>query len=88
MTTMMTTMMTRTGAWTTTEMMAALLERVMDDLYARGIRALYSHAEECYFLFSRDASTSARRGHGGALLRRVRRGDCVHARRALPERQL
>ena len=56
----MTTMMTRTGAWTTTEMMAALLERVMDDLYARGIRALYSHAEECDFLFSRDASTTAR----------------------------
>ena len=45
---------------TTTEMMAALLERVMDDLYARGIRALYSHAEECDFLFSRDASTIAR----------------------------
>jgi hypothetical protein len=60
MTTMMTTMMTRTGAWTTTETMAALLERVMDDLYARGIRALYSHAEECDFLFSRDASTTAR----------------------------
>jgi len=55
----MTTMMTRTGAWTTTETMAALLERVMDDLYARGIRALYSHAEECDFLFSRDASTTA-----------------------------
>jgi hypothetical protein len=59
MTTMM-TIMTRTGTWTTTEMIAALLERVMDDLYARGIRALYSHAEECDFLFSRDASTTAR----------------------------
>ena len=43
---------------TTTEMMAALLERVMDDLYARGIRALYSDCEECDFLFSRDASTA------------------------------
>lgn len=55
----MTTIVTRTGMWTTTEMMAALLERVMDDLYARGIRALYSHCEECDFLFSRDASTTS-----------------------------
>ena len=45
---------------TTTEMMAALLERVMDDLYARGIRVLYSDFEMGDFLFSRDASTTAR----------------------------
>ena len=43
---------------TTTEMMAALLERVMDDLYARGIRALPS-SREGEFHFSRDASTTA-----------------------------
>jgi pimeloyl-CoA synthetase len=59
MATMM-TIITRMGIWTTTEMMAALLERVMDDLYARGIRAVYSDFEECDFLFSRDASTTAR----------------------------
>ena len=51
--------MTTTATLTTTEMMSALLERVMDDLYARGIRALYSRFE-CDFLFSRDASTTAR----------------------------
>jgi hypothetical protein len=45
--------MTTTAMCTTTEMMSALLERVMDDLYARGIRALYSHFELCDFLFSR-----------------------------------
>ena len=50
--------MTTTAMLTTTEMMAALLERVMDDLHARGIRALYSDCEECDFLFSRDASTA------------------------------
>jgi hypothetical protein len=52
--------MTTTAMCTTTEMMSALLERVMDDLYARGIRALYSHFELCDLLFSRDASTTAR----------------------------
>jgi hypothetical protein len=52
--------MTTTAMCTTTEMMSALLERVVDDLYARGIRALYSHFELCDFLFSRDASTTAR----------------------------
>jgi hypothetical protein len=52
--------MTTTAMCITTEMMSALLERVMDDLYARGIRALYSHFELCDFLFSRDASTTAR----------------------------
>jgi hypothetical protein len=50
--------MTTTAMLTTTDMMAALLERVMNDLYARGIRTLYSHFE-CNFLFSRGASTIA-----------------------------
>jgi hypothetical protein len=39
-------------------MMSAMLERVMDELYARGIRALPSSCEG-EFLFSRDASTTA-----------------------------
>jgi hypothetical protein len=43
---------------TTTEMMSAKLERVMDDLHVRRIRALPS-PREGEFLFSRDASTTA-----------------------------
>jgi hypothetical protein len=68
-------------------MMAALLERVMDDLYARGIRALYSNFD-CDFLFSRGASTIA--GVVAMAVRFYAESDAVgvHARRALPERQL
>jgi hypothetical protein len=44
---------------TSTEMMSAMLERVMDELYARGMRALPPPCEG-EILFSRDASTTAR----------------------------
>jgi hypothetical protein len=53
--------MTNTTTIITTEMMmSAMLERVMDDLHAWGIRALYSDFEMCDFLFSRDASKTTR----------------------------
>jgi hypothetical protein len=56
----MTNAITTTATITTEMMMFAMLVRVMDDLHARGIRVLYSDFEMCDFLFSRDASMTAR----------------------------